>query len=229
MFVNQNFLERHPANFKLACLSFCFNFLVCSVLLSNLVLIGCRDEPSPPTLDGFGSTSPPEIISLGATIAVNEASNKAGGASDRVSKSPSYIHKPSSLPHQTAEKPPISQAILFLNDHEEFQLPELTAGQLHKNFTLILLAAQPDLRARKILKPISKSLTEKQESEAIKLILAHDYKFLKLQRRRSEILEHAQTGHDIESELKRIDSETVATSMNLQRAILKSTRKKIIK
>ena len=229
MFVNLTVLDHPSARWTLAFSAFRLNLLVCLVLLSNLVLIGCREEPSPPTLDRFGSTSPPEIISLGGTIAVNEASNKAGGVSDRVRKSPGYIHKPSSLPHQTKEKPPISQAILFLNDHEEFQLPELTAGQLHKNFTLILLAAQPDLRARKILKPISKSLTEKQESEALKLILAHDYKFLKLQRRRSEILAHAQTGHDIESALKRIDSETVATSMNLQRAILKSTRKKIIK
>lgn len=229
MFVNQNSLERHPAKFTLACPSFCFNFLVCSVLLGNLVLIGCRDDPSPPTLGRLGSKTPPEIISLGGTISVNEASNKTGKPDDQLRKAPRHVDKPSSVSHQPQEKPPASPVAHFLNDHEAFKLPKLTAAQLHKNFTLILLAAQPDLRARKILKPISKSLTEKQKSEAIKLILAHDYKFLKLQRRRSEILAHAQTGHDIESELKQIDSEIVATSMNLQRTILKSARKNNIK
>jgi hypothetical protein len=127
------------------------------------------------------------------------------------------------------EKPEGSPLVLFLTDRDELELPELSDAQLHKNFTLVLLSAQPDLRARKIIKPISSFLTDQQKSEAMKLILAQDYKFLKLQRRRSEILEQARDGNDIEGELKRIDSEIVATSMKLQSTILKSTNNKTTK
>jgi hypothetical protein len=222
MFVNLTVLDHPSARWTLAFSVFRLNLLVCLVLLSNLVLTGCRDKPSSQSLDRFSSDNAPEIVLADGTTPVKAASDKTEDFREADDKLLDPIPKPPSVSLQLPTPP----VIHFLNDHEEYNLPVLTEGQLHKNFTLILLAAQPDLRAQKILKPINKSLTEKQRAEAIKLILANDYKYLKLQRRRSEILANARSGDDIESELKRIDSEIVATSMNLQSSILESVRKR---
>ena len=187
-------------------------------------LIGCQKQPAPP------SESPTEAVKRADPLAAeefitpiqiksqDEVRLKEQSDQQKVSPPPQSVENSQDF----ADVPPT----YFLNDYDEAELPKFKDSDLHKNLTLIILAAQPDLRARKILKPISQSLTEQEKFDAVELILAQDYKFLKLQRRRSEILEHARTGDDVESELKRIDAETVSTSQELIKFVLQSIRKK---
>lgn len=197
----------------------CFGFYI-------FQLIGCQKQPGAP------SESPTEAVKLADPLAAEEfiapiqikPKSQAEVRPEEQSDQPKVSPPPQNVENSQdfADVPPT----YFLNDYDEAELPKFKDADLHKNLTLIILAAQPDLRARKILKPISQSLTEQEKIDAVELILAQDYKFLKLQRRRSEILEHARTGDDVESELKRIDAETVATSQELIKFVLQSIRKK---
>ena len=190
-----------------------------------IALVGCKQESiSPVDAHSVSKTSPESVAAKGISAPVQSS------APAQIARDPGEStdkSNPSTLPKLVDVEldPPPLPVVHFLNDRDKPDLPEFTEGQLHKNSTLIILAAQPDLRARKILKPISHALSAEEKSEAIKLILAQDYKFLKLQRRRSEILAHAQTGNDVESELKQIDAETVATSMMLRSIVLKTVQK----
>ena len=208
---------------------FVFLMLPSLLLLFFFVQTGCQSEPSPSPQSTQDERVPSESILIDGTNSPDNASINQPVLSNLQELVPLVGAETVQEPREEAVKPDGSPLVLFLTDRDELELPELSDAQLHKNFTLVLLSAQPDLRARKIIKPISSFLTDQQKSEAMKLILAQDYKFLKLQRRRSEILEQARDGNDIEGELKRIDSEIVATSMKLQSTILKSANKKTTK
>jgi hypothetical protein len=208
---------------------FVFLMLPSLLLLFFFLQTGCQSEPSPSPQSTQDAIVPSESILIDGTNSPENASKNQPVLSNLQELVPLVGAETVQEPREEAVKPEGSPLVLFLTDRDELELPELSDAQLHKNFTLVLLSAQPDLRARKIIKPISRFLTDQQKSEAMKLILAQDYKFLKLQRRRSEILEQARDGNDIEGELKRIDSEIVATSMKLQSTILKSANKKTTK
>ena len=190
-----------------------------------IALVGCKqDSISPDDAHSVSQTSP-ESVAVKRISAPVESSAPAEIA--RPPEESTDKSNPSAMPQlvDVEPDPPRLPVVHFLNDRDRPELPEFTDGQLHKNSTLIILAAQPDLRARKILKPISHALSAEEKSEAMELILAQDYKFLKLKRRRSEILAHAQTGNDVESELTQIDAETVASSMMLRSIVLKTVQK----
>ena len=223
MFVNRINSEQHTVGSPLSVRR--LSWWLSSVLLFCLIQVGCQNDSPPSVQSRTGLRNSPEGTVDEGTIAGVKASKTPVVSDDSGQFDDRSGHRPSLGAIKEQEKPAASSSVQFLNDRDPLKLPELTDAQLHKNFTLILLAAQPDLRARKILKPFSKSMTDQEKKHAIKLILAQDYKFLKLQRRRSEILEHAKSGDDIESELRRIDSEIVATSMKLRSTILQSVRK----
>ena len=189
-----------------------------------IALVGCKKQPI--SSDDAYSVSKKSSESVAAKGISAPVESSGPTLTPRDLEGTTDIPNPEPRPKLVDEEPDAapSPVVNFLHDHDRPDLPEFTEGQLHKNLTLIILAAQPDLRARKILKPISHVLSAEEKNEAIKLILAQDYKFLKLQRRRSEILAHAQTGDDIESELNQIDAETVATSMMLRSIVLKSVQ-----
>ncbi len=225
MFVNHTNLERLTSNefilnrsrVRFIWMAF-FGFYV-------FPLMGCPKQPGPLAENPTEGVKKADLLADKEFIAprskpMPQDEIRPEKRSDKSEESP--IPKSAKNLQDAADVPPT----YFLNDYDEAELPEFKDGDLHKNLTLIILAAQPDLRARKILKPISQSLTEQEKKDALELILAQDYKFLKLQRRRSEILEHARTGDDVESKLKRIDAETVATSQELMKFVLQSIRKK---
>ncbi|MCP4777991.1 MAG: hypothetical protein GY880_27540 [Planctomycetaceae bacterium] len=201
-----------------------FHLFTPALFFCLLALVGCKKQPI--SSDDAHSVSKKSSESVAAKGISAPVKSSGPALTPRDLERTTDIPHPDPLPKLVDEEPdpPPLPLVHFLNDRDKPELPEFTEGQLHKNSTLIILAAQPDLRARKILKPISHALSAEEKNEAIKLILAQDYKFLKLQRRRSEILAHAQTGYDVESELKQIDAETVATSMMLRSIVLKSVR-----
>ena len=216
MFVNHLNTRQGPTAAALSNRRFVFSISLSLVLMFFFVQTGCQRERTASPHSAQDAVAPSESILIDGTNSPDNTSINQ----PNLSNSPELVG--AETDQGPREKPEGSPLVLF-------ELPELSDAQLHKNFTLVLLSAQPDLRARKIIKPISSFLTDQQKSEAMKLILAQDYKFLKLQRRRSEILEQARDGNDIEGELKRIDSEIVATSMKLQSTILKSANNKTTK
>ncbi len=227
MFVNQINSEQHTVGSALSVRR--LSWWLSSVFLCILIQVGCQNDSPQSVQNRTGLKISPDGTLDEGTIAVEKASKTTVVADESGQFDGPSGHRPSLGAIEEQEQPTASSSVQFLNDRDPLKLPELTDAQLHKNNTLIFLAAQPDLRARKILKPFSKSLTDQEKKHAIKLILAQDYKFLQLKRRRSEILEHAKSGDDIESELKRIDSEIVATSMKLRSTILQSVRKNKIR
>lgn len=227
MLVKEEIPDHPPAGLPILCRRSGYHSLYDYVLFCFLFMAaGCQTEVSPLGESNTGLKKATQSVA-------DSGANKSKKAPitpvmletvvERVDQS--IISKPPATGEE-AEKSTRSPVVSFFNDHDALELPEYTDAQLHKNSTLILLAAQPDLRARKILKPISQSMSDSQKTEAIKLILAQDHKFLKLVLRRSEILEHAQNGDDIECELRRIDAETVAISRMLQSSVLNTVRQK---
>ena len=107
-------------------------------------------------------------------------------------------------------------------DGDDEPATEFTEEQLQKNFTLLTLSLEPDIRARRLLRFVRDELTLEQEKAAAKLILRQDGEFQKLKRRRAEILEHAFDGQGVDEQLQRIKVETVALSQKLQRQVYKT-------
>ena len=227
MFVKPAIPDRPPGDSPVFCRCSGLRLLPIYTLFWFLfTAVGCQTEPSTSDAPSAGMETPVEIVEIRGTDTSKMVSKvptiEETGVGGLEQPSPS-----SSRPtDEEVQRPSRSPLVSFLTDQDELEVPEFTDAELHKNFTLILLAAQPDLIALKILKPICQALSDSEKSDAIKLILAQDYKFLKLQRRRSEVLEHAQNENDIEGELRRIDAETVATSRMLQSKVLKTVRKK---
>lgn len=109
---------------------------------------------------------------------------------------------------------------LFLGDRVDSAnagaAAQYTEAQLNKNFTLMMLASQPDIRARILVKYARNVLTEQQRVEAVKLALEDDYQFAKLKRRRAEILENALDGQPVHRQLRKIEEETVDVSNQIR-------------
>jgi hypothetical protein len=93
---------------------------------------------------------------------------------------------------------------------------ELTDAELNKNFCLLTLADEPDIRARSLIKYLRHVLTEQQKQDALNYLLQRDYKFEKLKQRRNEVLENAIDGQDIDPLLREIEVETVNLSQKLR-------------
>ena len=116
---------------------------------------------------------------------------------------------------RVSQEPEIKPARLFLGDRYSGatgEAQEFTDEQLHKNFTLLLLTLEPDIRARVLMKYLRNVFTEEQKAQALEIALAEDYRFLKLRRRRAEILENAYDGQNVDQELRKIQVETVIVS-----------------
>ncbi len=94
-----------------------------------------------------------------------------------------------------------------------------TDAQLHKNLTTLLLAYQPDVRARHLIKFVRGQLTLDQEDEALRLLLRNDYHFQRLVRKREETLSAAFDGDDTPEKLRQIKIETVELSNRLRSLI----------
>jgi len=111
-----------------------------------------------------------------------------------------------------------------------------TDAQLHKNLTTLLLAYQPDVRARHLLKFVRGQLTHDQEDAALKLLLRNDYHFQRLVRKREDVLNAAVDGDNTLEKLRLVKIETFELSNNLRTLVYneiltpeqKERRKKVI-
>lgn len=112
---------------------------------------------------------------------------------------------------------------LYLNDKHSPDSPVDAGGlednEIHKNFTILMLAHEPDLRARTLSRHLRHMLTDEQLAAAVVLVLENDHKFQKLIRRRAEVLEYAYDGQNIQSELRRIDEETILISRDIRNLV----------
>jgi hypothetical protein len=89
---------------------------------------------------------------------------------------------------------------------------EFSEAQLHKNANLLLLAMEPDIRARELIKYLRAYLSEDQQAAAVKLILQYDEKFQDIKRRRAAILENASDEEPVPQRLRKIKEETIIFS-----------------
>jgi len=81
-------------------------------------------------------------------------------------------------------------------------------NKLNKINTLFLLADQTDIRSKNLASVIREIATPEQQLAAEKLAATFDQQFAELRRRRSEILETAVDGADVESQLLELRMDT---------------------
>ena len=105
-----------------------------------------------------------------------------------------------------------------INSTSKEQVPEdgYTKAQLHKNFTLLMLAYEPDLRARQLMQYLREYLTDEQEELGLKLMLEHDHEYVALKASRMEILNAAVDGDDTAAQLRSLNIEIVELSLRLR-------------
>ena len=96
-----------------------------------------------------------------------------------------------------------------------------TDYQLNKNLTLLMLAYQPDVRARHLLRFPGEQLTADQEEDGFRLLLSHDYLFQRLIQRRQDILNAASDGDETAAELRQIRIETIEISGRLRTLVFR--------
>ena len=77
---------------------------------------------------------------------------------------------PTLAAQSVSRQPEITAARLFLGDRYSGatgEVQEFTDEQLHKNFTLLLLTMEPDIRARQLMKYLRNVFTEEQKSASV--------------------------------------------------------------
>ena len=94
-----------------------------------------------------------------------------------------------------------------------------TDQQLNKNQTTLVLAHEPDMRARQLLLFIREYLTHDQQTEALKMLMEQDHRFQRLIRKRQEILNVATDGDQTEEKLRQIRIETVELGQELRNKV----------
>lgn len=103
-------------------------------------------------------------------------------------------------------------------------------NQLHKNQTLLVLAAQSDIRARLVLAPFRTVISNDQYDAAMEIALAQDQQFEELLRERASVLETAFDGQDVEAKLIDIKMRTsdllIGTRSKIQRTVLSKEQQK---
>ena len=97
-------------------------------------------------------------------------------------------------------------------------LKPLTDKDLHKNFTLLMLAYEPDIRAMSIVAFLRNVVDSEQRKAAYKFALKYEPEFQQLMKRRDELLANAVDGVDHTAHLRRIDEETVYLSRRIRSA-----------
>lgn len=99
--------------------------------------------------------------------------------------------------------------------------PKYTEQQLNKNHTTLVLADQPDLRARQLFRFAQDQMTDEQQDRALKLLLKEDYHFQRLIKKRQQILNNAIDGDQTQKKLDEIRYETVELSGRLRALVTK--------
>ena len=92
-------------------------------------------------------------------------------------------------------------------------------NQLHKNQTLLVLAAQTDIRARLILSPFRTIIDDEQFEVAYDIAMAHDQQFNELLRERASVLETAFDGQNTGDKLTDIKMRTADLLIKARRKI----------
>jgi len=91
-----------------------------------------------------------------------------------------------------------------------------TDQQLNKNLTILMLAYQPDVRARQLLRFPREQLTEDQEDDGLRLLLRSDHLFQRLIQRRQDVLDAASDDDETAAELRQIRIETIELTGRLR-------------
>ncbi len=102
------------------------------------------------------------------------------------------IKKPAQQPPRVVVKKPV----IVERDGKTYQ-----PYHLNKNQTLLLLAAQPDIRSRILASTVREVTTPEQQRAAEKLAATFDQQYVEILRQRTAILESAVDGVDIEAQL----------------------------
>jgi len=101
-----------------------------------------------------------------------------------------------------------------------------TDQQLNKNITILMLAYQPDVRARELLRFPREQLTDDQQDNGIGLLLKNDYLFQRLIQRRQAVLNAAWDGDETATELRQIRIETLELTRRLRTLVFQKVLNK---
>jgi len=104
---------------------------------------------------------------------------------------------------------------------EDKQAVEYTDLQLNKNRTTLMLAFQPDVRARQLIRFPLEKLTLDQQTAGIEMLLGYDYLFQRLIQKRQEVLNVAVDGDDTAAKLRQIKIETLEVMARLRTLVYK--------
>ncbi len=171
-------------------------FCILPILLVSIPLtfVGCKGQQT--EIDSASSNSNEAAGSVAAdnVPGVPKTEKKKSGYGNLVLPEPNLPELPELAPH----------------------LKPLTDKQLNKNFTLLMLAHEPDIRAMTIMSFLRNVVDREQRKAAYKLALKYEPEFQQLIKRRDELLANAVDGVDHTAHLRRIDEETVYLSRKIR-------------
>lgn len=142
---------------------------------------------------------------------------KADGASDAPKISPRVTVKKEPIPSKQLKWKPKATDLNepFVGPNGKTYLP----NQLHKNQTLLVLAAQPDIRAKLVVAPYRTIISKEKYNQALQIALSYDPGFEAILRERAEILESAFDGGNVEEQLLYVKMKTADLLVEVRRKI----------
>ncbi len=90
---------------------------------------------------------------------------------------------------------------------------------LNKNHTILMLGSEPDVRAATLYGFARDLLTPEQVAEAERISASYDAEYLRLLRERSQILEYATDGSDVDERVAKIYQETIELNRKIRTEI----------
>jgi len=116
-----------------------------------------------------------------------------------------------------AQSPVESKTCVSGREHRKNNKEQET--RFTKNQTILILAAESDVRAAQLYRFARESLTPEQIAHAEQICGAYDDDFLRLLRERAEVLETATDDNNVQVRLNKIYGETVELSRKIRQEI----------
>ena len=182
------------------------------VVFASMLCVGCQSEitqvkndpvASDPIKLAFTSDAPPQATGQTAVTEPPSAVDQAAAVEETaVASQPAQENEAAQLKPEPPAKPPpktVAKKPIVGSNGTIYQ-PHLVS----KNQTLLVLAAQPDIRSRYLASTVREFTTPEQQRAAEKLAATYDQQYVELLRQRAAILETAVDGADIESQLMEV-------------------------
>jgi len=180
---------------KLGCLLFAILSLGCEVDSLSTVVSETQIKPKPAS--DVASVTPPQSLAEAVAPPKVQLADQLSNRSSEDGESESNV------------------ASIVLDEKQ------YSDAELHKNLTTMLLADQPDIRARRLLRFARGQLTSEEWDRGLQLILQHDSQFQRLSEKRRNILNEAVDADDTAQKLRQIKIETIELSGRM-RALVKN-------